>query len=319
MVEVVATSIATHASPGRSVDYHVIYDGPETWAARRLDGWRRGGVTVHLHRRANAWARYGRVSGVPPATLVRISLPDVLTDIRRVIYLDADVVVMADLGELFDAPLDGHPMGAVRDRYVAELALRPRPRPPGSSELSMRDYLAAVGGMTSESEIVDYRQAGVLLMDLAALRATQFAARVETVIAQHGKVLRYADQCAINIAMKGSIAELDPRWNVFPSVLSAASVAAAVPAFRRYAELQAEAPRILHFAGRKPWDRRHTPGGKKWWSYARLTGLGPYFALRQLGARLAYGRARLGAYLPALRRAPLKTALEVLQRRLARR
>jgi len=243
----------------------------------------------------------------------------VLNDIRRVIYLDADVVVMADLGELFDAPLDGQPLGAVRDRYVAEQALRVRPRPPGSSEPSMREYLAAVAGLTSESEIVDYRQAGVLLMDLPALRSTQFAARVEAVIEQHGKVLRYADQCAINIAMKGSIAELDPRWNVFPSVLSAASVAGALPAFRRYAELQAEAPRMLHFAGRKPWDRRDTPGGDQRWSYARLTGLGPYFALRQLGARLAYGRTRLGAYLPALRRAPLKTTLQVLQRRLARR
>ena len=149
MVEVVATSIAAHASPGRTVDYHVIYDGPSTWAARRLDGWRRGGVTLHLHRRANVWARYGRVSGLPPSTLVRISLPDVLNDIRRVIYLDADVVVMADLGELFDAPLDGRPLGAVRDRHVAELALRPRPRPLESSEPSMREYLATVGGMIS--------------------------------------------------------------------------------------------------------------------------------------------------------------------------
>ena len=297
MIEVVATSIAIHASSDRPVHYHVIYDGPSTWATRRLEGWRRGSVTVQLHRRANAWARYGRVSGVPPATLVRISLPDTLIDIQRVIYLDADLVVIADLGELFDAPLDGQPMGAVRDRHVAEQALRPRPRPLASSEPSMREYLAAVGGMTSESEIVDYRQAGVLLMDLPALRATQFAARVEAVIVQHGKVLRYADQCAINIAMKGSIAELDPRWNVFPSVLSAASVAAAVPAFRRYAELQAEAPRILHFAGRKPWDRLDLAASDRWWHYARAAGLGPYFWLRQQRGRQSRRWERLIARL----------------------
>lgn len=33
---VVATSIAGSAAPGRRVDLHILYDGPDTWAVRRL-------------------------------------------------------------------------------------------------------------------------------------------------------------------------------------------------------------------------------------------------------------------------------------------
>lgn len=37
LAEVVATSIAASASSGRPVHYHVLYDGPDSAATRRLD------------------------------------------------------------------------------------------------------------------------------------------------------------------------------------------------------------------------------------------------------------------------------------------
>lgn len=292
MIEVVATSIAASASSGRPVDYHVFYDGPETWMTRRLEGWRRGVVRLHLHRQPNRWKHFGTVAGFPPSSLNRLSLPDVLADLRRVIYLDADLLVEADLGALFDTPLHGRPLGAARDRYVAELALRQggRIKP---FEAGMREYLGSVVGLHSATEILDYRQCGVLLMDLEALRNLDFAGRAAAVIEQHRDRLRFADQCAVNIVLKGNMAELDPRWNVLAHALSPESVAGALPEFRAYSRLQSEEPRILHFAGTKPWVRRGVVGGERWWSNVRAAGLEGYFTLRHLRERWRLGLRRL--------------------------
>ena len=90
--------------------------------------------------------------------------------------------------------------------------------------------------------------------------------------------------------MKDRIAVLDPRAGASsPSVLSAASVADAPSALHRYAELQTRATRGLHFAVRKPWDRREKRGSDQGRYHARLTGLRPFFAARHLGARVAQG------------------------------
>lgn len=292
MIEVVATSIAASVSSQRQVDYHVVYDGPENWMTRRLEDWRRGVVRVHLHRHPNRWRHFGTIAGLPPSSLSRLSLPEVLADLHRVIYLDADLVVEADLGALFDTPLHGRPLGAARDRYVAELALRQggRVRP---FEAGMREYLDAVVGLHNTPEILDYRQCGVLLMDLEALRRMDFAGRAAAVIEQYRDRLRFADQCAVNIVLKGNMAELDPRWNVLASSLRPGSAAAALPEFGAYSRLQSEEPRIVHFAGTKPWVRRSIAGGDRWWDHVRAAGLGRYFTLRHLRERLRLGLQRL--------------------------
>ncbi|MBK8083854.1 MAG: hypothetical protein IPK28_08470 [Devosia sp.] len=127
LVEIVATSIAASATSGRPVDYHVLYDGPDSPAAARLVGWRAGPVAIHLHRVVNPFTGLGRISGYPPSTLFRLAIEDVLADCGRVLYLDTDLLVRADLGELFDTPLDGAAIGAAPDIGAIENTLLRRP------------------------------------------------------------------------------------------------------------------------------------------------------------------------------------------------
>ena len=299
MAEVVASSIAASARSGRPVDYHIVYDGPDNWMTRRLERWRRGNVVVHLHRHSNRWRRYGKVGGLAPATLDRLSLPDTLGGLSRVIYLDADLIVQADLGPLFDTPLAGHPMAALRDRHVIEQTLRPGGGR-GPAGMTMRQYLASVVGLHSDDEIRGYRQGGVLVMNLAALRAMDFSRRAEAVVAEKRTQLLYADQCVINIVLKDNMAELDPRWNALAFAVSPNSVADALPEFRDYAALQAADTRILHFAGNKPWVSLNLHGADRWWRQAWAAGLGPHFVLRHLKARSQRELATLGRKLGKL-------------------
>jgi lipopolysaccharide biosynthesis glycosyltransferase len=59
------------------------------------------------------------VAGLPttelfgPIVWLRFCLPDLLPDRSKVIYLDSDTLVVSDLQELWDTPLDTHPLAAV--------------------------------------------------------------------------------------------------------------------------------------------------------------------------------------------------------------
>lgn len=285
MIEVVATSIAATVKTDRPVEYHVLYMGPATRLSRRLRGWQRGAVTIHLHPFANPWDRFGRVSGLPPSTLGRFSLPDVLADKSRVIYLDSDVVVEADLADLFDAPLDGRPVGAVIDRHVIEEALKPvagKDRHRADFFAYLTDFLE----LETEQQIRDYRQGGVLLMDLDAMRAMNFATQMGQVLEQKAHGLRYADQCAINHLLAGQMAVLDPRWNVLAHSMTPDESVSVLPGFEDYVALQWSQPFIVHFAGKKPWLRRRIPGAELWWRRARESGRGTQFYLGYVQERV---------------------------------
>lgn len=113
-------------------------------------------------------------------SLMRLALPELLPDENRVLWLDVDTIVTEDIGELFEETLDsGRVMGAVRE---------PEWSRPGRV----------------------YFNAGVLLMDLAALRGDlceQLIRRVNSV------KMDFPDQDAINAVCAGRIRALSAIWN----------------------------------------------------------------------------------------------------------
>lgn len=279
LAEVVATSIAASASSGRPVHYHVLYDGPDSAATRRLDGWHSGAVTVTLHRLTNPYARFGTVSGFPAATFFRLALEQVLPDCPRLIYLDTDLVVETDLAPLFDAPLNDHAVGATINCPLINLVLGDPPSDPARAAraIEMRAYLSGTLGLDTDEKIAGYMQAGVLLLDLDALRAMRYADAVTAVVDQHRNALLYADQCAMNLVLSGRMTPIDPRWNTLPEALLPGALEATSPRFRPHIALQRQEPWIRHFAYRKPWHVLGLPGSDRWWHHARRSGLGWHF------------------------------------------
>ena len=272
LTEVVATSIAANATSGRQVEYHVLYDGPDNATARRLSKWRRGDVSVRLRRMDNPLARFGKIGGFPPATLFRLMVPEVLGEFRRLIYLDADVIVETDLAPLFDSPLSGRPLGATLDRDMHWMAFSQSPGREVSSA-AMRTYLVEALGLDTADKQRSYMQSGVLVMDTAPLRAMKFTELAVAAVEEVGQRLKYPDQCVMNKLMTGRIATLDPRWNVTVTALKADAMETVTPEFKATLELQRSEQWITHYASkRKPWLRLSTPAGNRWWRYAIASG-----------------------------------------------
>jgi lipopolysaccharide biosynthesis glycosyltransferase len=284
LVLVVAHSMAASAAPDSHVVFHVLYDGPDSWVVRRIERWRHPQVDIVLHRLPNPFAPIGTINGFPPSTLFRFVVPRLLAELDRVIYLDVDLIVEADLKALFHAPLDGKPIGAAVDVRMVDEALTSHPHRQATRD-GTHGYLRDVLGFASAAEMLGCIQAGVTVLDLNQLRELGYEQRMADTMLRLRDLLRFADQCAINTAFRGQIALLDPRWNVLPEALVDDMWDDLAPELTGVVALQRSEPRIIHFAYRKPWRRWGLPGSDRWWLHARRAGLGPYFAWQFLAAR----------------------------------
>jgi lipopolysaccharide biosynthesis glycosyltransferase len=183
---------------------------------------------------------YGRPSTAPYR---RILLADRFPGLDRLLYLDADILVRDDLGDLWDVDLAGKPVGA-----VVEAAFDP-------GEAWMAHY---AGG---------YFNSGVLLIDLRRWRAEGLTAQVADRLAARRRVLAEAkaqevttdpatalwgEQTPLNEALIGRWRPLPPRWNLTKEFDSGHGI---WPGFSDEAIAATIGnPGLFHFAGaEKPW------------------------------------------------------------------
>lgn len=162
-------------------------------------------------------------------TYTRLHCPQVLDGaIDKVLYLDADLLVVDDLGPLWATD-------------VSDVALAAAPDPYGED----RDQALGLppGAI--------YFNAGVLLINLARWRAEGLTERLSAYIREQGPRLRQHDQDALNALLHDRIRVLDLRWNLQARALHPHRAAAVHrPDLRR----AARQPGIIHFASsRKPW------------------------------------------------------------------
>ncbi len=247
-------SALDHLDPARRLRIHVIDAGlSDASRARLLASWPRARADVVFEPLAMAKLAHVPVGGhINAASYVRILLPEILpATLERVIYLDCDVVVLADLGRLWDAPLAGRPCLAVQDGSApfmdvevacprsARHVLTPRP---------IENYAAL--GIDPRAK---YFNAGVMSLDLARWRADRLPERLLRCVADNREWLRFWDQYALNAVLASEWGELDLRWNVSPYLGSYPSWDRS-PFEREAFERAVAAPWIVHFLGPdKPW------------------------------------------------------------------
>ncbi len=132
------------------------------------------------------------------ATYFRIIAPLVLpAEAARAIYLDADVIVEADLVELWNAPMDRNVVMAVQENDW-QLA--------SPYALSFCKELGLDGTLP-------YLNGGVLVYDLNSWRKGEYTASVLNIIKRFEKQLRWWDQDALNAVLAGKWKALDRMWN----------------------------------------------------------------------------------------------------------
>ncbi|MFN8222172.1 MAG: glycosyltransferase family 8 protein [Gaiellales bacterium] len=170
--------------------------------------------------------RISRHPRLPPETAFPLLLPEVLRDLDRVIFLDADILVLADVTPLWELDLRGCAVAAAPDGAI--------------QKCSDRRGLAEWKALGIPADTV-YFNGGVLVMDLGAWRDRDVTERALSYLRDSAFTAEFLHQEAINAVLSDDRLLLDQRWNV----LGAAA--------RRQAE-RARRPWIVHFAGRiKPW------------------------------------------------------------------
>ncbi|MBR7825999.1 glycosyltransferase family 8 protein [Actinospica sp. MGRD01-02] len=176
------------------------------------------------------------------AVFARMTIPDVIEDEPRVLYMDADTLVLADLRPLLERDLGGHPVGAVRDPISPLLGHGPGLR-------FWREF-----GLPEGRE---YFCSAVMLLDLPRIRGTRlFERAAEFLIANPDKV-GFPDQDALNYAAADDWQRLEYRWDTFamsPRGPDYVHPAEDVNPLAELVEAEKDAA-IIHFGGRlKPWN-----------------------------------------------------------------
>lgn len=181
---------------------------------------------------------------------------------RRMLYLDCDIIVTGDVGELFDVDLEGKSAAGVEDVGFRWLAYTKRAIFLDNKPYNVLNYCTDVLGIKDPG---GYVNAGVLLFDLEKCRQkVSFRDVVETL---HSRNFFYNDQDVLNILLEGNIKQVDCKWNYMNNI--AFYLECDRKEFRQlYLDLYREDYRIIHYiSAKKPWNGE-VPMGEVWQKYA---------------------------------------------------
>jgi lipopolysaccharide biosynthesis glycosyltransferase len=177
-------------------------------------------------------------------TYARLVMHEVLpTCIDRIVFLDGDLVVVGNVAELYDLPLDGDALFAGVEDSLDRNELWGLP--PGAPQINC----------------------GVLLANLSLMRSIDFSAQCSAWLANNAQELTLGDQQVIAAFHERNL-RIDMRWNVHGKMWQP-GWAKTRGLDQSLQEALMAKPAIIHYAGRfKPWLTGEHPASHAWWRYA---------------------------------------------------
>ena len=150
-----------------------------------------------------------------PAIYAKLRIAELLpAEVERVIYLDADLLVLRDLTELWHQPPDGHPVAMLQEPWHPHLVSRvPRLRnTPWARENAVSRPIPNFEAL-GRSPDDPYFSTGGMVIEVRMWREEGLAERFRACLAEHADVGGWFEEDPLNVVLAGRIAELDPRWN----------------------------------------------------------------------------------------------------------
>lgn len=143
-------------------------------------------------------------------------------EVKKLLYLDTDIIVVSDLAPLYDTPLEGFAVGAVYDNWVKN---------------------APQLGITEEG---NYFNSGMMLINVPLWKERKVSEQVFEYLAKYPERINYVDQCGLNAVLINKWKKLDWRYNVLHSRIPSAMSHKEKKAFLADKVL-------LHFTLDRPW------------------------------------------------------------------
>lgn len=216
---------------------------------------------LNIGRYVDGYNLCGRMH-ITVETYYRFLILDIMKQYQKVLYLDCDLIVRADLAELYDVDLKKNLLGAVRDPdFTGQLNI------PGFDTM---EYCVETMKMRNP---YDYFQAGVLVLNIVEMRKITTVEKLLDIAEQN--LYRYSDQDILNILCEGRVTYLDMAWNHIHDCNRERikNTVEWAPAQIRDAYMEArKAPKIIHYAGFvKPWISPREEFSEDFWAAARET------------------------------------------------
>ncbi len=200
-------------------------------------------------------------------TYYRFLVLDIFEGYDRVLYLDCDMVVNADIAELFFTDMDDEYIAAVRDYdFIASCVKK--------EDFYWENILKYI----NIDDFFNYFQAGVILFNLNNLKDKFTGEKLFEVAMSRNWF--FHDQDVLNCLFNGHIKYVDDKWNVFSLLENGSNREELVTKFLAagFAESYKRSrnnPCIIHYAGiPKVWNDTEVDLGYIFWKYARKS---PYY------------------------------------------
>jgi len=176
----------------------------------------------------------------PLNILVRLFIPHFIPDhIQKIIYFDVDMIMLADISELWHIDIGDCVIGAVSD------TIGPIEKTIGNGIENYREL-----GLDPN---LPYFNSGLLVIDVEKWKRAAITQRTLEIIANNRKYAVLSDQYGLNVALAGRWFALDPLWSCF-SVNTA------------------PAPKLIHYFYIKPIFRAYTYNYRnEFYHYLNLT------------------------------------------------
>ncbi len=168
----------------------------------------------------------------------RAFIPLLFPIYKKAVYIDSDVILRGDIGELFDIELGDNVLAAMVDPKVSTIP-------------EFRDYVDNAVGVPHD----EYVNSGVQVMDLRKMRKIKYLSTMIEMMRKYDADLVAPDQDYLNVILRGKILFLDPVWNAEPVKDLPRNV------------------KLVHFnLFNKPWHYKGVPCERIFWAAAKGTG-----------------------------------------------
>lgn len=167
-------------------------------------------------------------------TYSRLFIPDLFPNLEKMIYLDIDIVVTGDVGELYDINLGRYAIGAVAADYGVDKS----------------QWFANMKMDVAHH----YFNAGILLMNPKELHNDDFLNKISDIANQYGAFIKLGDQDLLNKYFNAQYLELPWRFNLTTRFIEM-ELAHRDPEHRLQMQEEYKNCVIRHFESpRKPWN-----------------------------------------------------------------
>ncbi len=225
LVAALLRSVEAHVPVGTKIDLWIVSDGVSAESKTKMAASVNQQVTTIHWKEIQEAIPQGfhlpkDLSSYPLNIYMRLFIPYFIPqEVEKVLYLDADMIVLHDLTRLWNTDISNYVVGAVLD---------PRLKTFDNHWGGIKNFKALGFKGTTP-----YFNTGMLLINTVKWRAVNATEQIVKVINDNKRYANYPDQYGMNIVLHNQWLRIDDRWNHFVTERD-------------------KTPYILHYVERKP-------------------------------------------------------------------